>query len=81
MSRLATTLYAELSMSVALVFFGAGSALFLLFQAEALNKLLASGAFALSYLASGYFYWQSRHTYLTLCRARKQLNLRLGIMV
>ena len=74
MSRLATTLYFELSMSVALVFFGVGSALLAHFHAEYLGWLLAIGALAACYLLSYYFYWQAKCTHEALCRTRRQLN-------
>jgi hypothetical protein len=77
MSRLATTLYFELSMCVAMVFFGVGAAGLAWARAAHFGWAFALAVLAASFGLSYYFYWQATCTHVTLCKTRRELNIRL----
>jgi hypothetical protein len=75
MSRLATTLYFELSMMLAVPLFAIGAALHL-------GRTLTSCWPSLIVLIFGavgvaYFYWQGSSSHRVLCKTRRELNRRL----
>jgi hypothetical protein len=79
LSRLATTLYFELSMMFATPIFVAGGTTLavLRFPAGAVWMVLI-GSTVLG-VSVWFFRWQARTTHETLCRTRKELNGRLGV--
>lgn len=77
-SRRATTMYFEISMSIAIPIFVAGCAVLLgnSYPDEWLYIALAS--LILGAVLAIYFYWQGRCTHKVLCVTRKELMQRLG---
>jgi hypothetical protein len=78
MSRLATTLYFELSMTIAILSFGIGT---IVLAHKVLDKslcLFSVFTFISCVVLSKYFYWQAGNTHETLCKVRCQLNSRLS---
>jgi hypothetical protein len=78
LSRLATTLYFELSMLFAVPLFLVGSGLLAALRfREYACAIVISSALAVVVLAV-YFWWQARCTHEVLCETRREINRRIA---
>jgi hypothetical protein len=78
LSRLATTLYFELSMMVATPVFFAGATVLAVRRFPDLSILLSVSGMAALGISLAFFRWQARTTHETLCKTRRELNKRLS---
>lgn len=76
LSRLATMMYFELAMLVALLPFSVGTTLLIYRRYEPSAICLVIVAFALTVLIGWYFWWNAKTTHEVLCRTRRELNVR-----
>lgn len=77
LSRLATTMYFELSMLFAAPLFVAGTATLAALRFPQLNMCMVFAGVVAALTAIAYFRWQARATHATLCEARRQINRRI----
>lgn len=77
LSRMATTLYFELSMCVAAPVSLLGLAVLAYDHAPCLWAWLSALCVVLAFAAAYFFFWQAKCTHKVLCEARKEINARL----
>jgi hypothetical protein len=78
LSRLATTLYFELSMAFAAPIFFAGSSVLAAQRFPEFACPIALGGSAVVVCSIVFFLWQGSETHKLLCTTRRELNLRLA---
>jgi len=78
LSRMVTTMYFELSMSIAAPVSLLGLAVLAYDHAPCLWAWLSVVCVMLAFAAAYFFYWQAKCTHKVLCETRKEINARLA---